>query len=366
MSESAEIDLGAVRFEAAPAVLLRSSGMEARVFRYSTGVEAVTITTRNGEVTILPFKGQQVWRAHFRGRPLTMVSMFDEPQPTTDYLGTYGAFLIHCGISAMGGAGPGDSHPLHGEMPNARFQKAKLIAGADADGPFLTLAGDCEQALAFTYHYRFHAELTLRPDKTHVDVAVDVQNLRPVPLELMYLAHVNFRPVDDGVLMDTVADDRSGLAMRRDLTAGLTISEAHRTLVESWIDNPAQHRRIVADRRIDPEAVLFLDCTADAEGWAHGMQRHPSGEADFISYRAAELPFAVRWMSRTGDQDALGLILPATAEVDGYKVEKAKGRLVNVAANASHGFRYRWGALEPSAARTLAEHIEFTRGRSGA
>ena len=217
MSESAEIDLGAVRFEAAPAVLLRSSGIEARVFRYSTGIEAVTITTRKGEVTILPFKGQQIWRAGFGGRPLTMVSMFDEPQPTTDYLGTYGAFLIHCGISAMGGAGPGDSHPLHGEMPNARFQTAKLIAGADAGGPFLKLAGDCEQARAFSFHYRFHAELMLRRDETHIDVAVDVQNLRPVPLELMYLAHVNFRPVDDGLLIDTVADDRVGLAMRRDL-----------------------------------------------------------------------------------------------------------------------------------------------------
>jgi hypothetical protein len=365
MSEPVEIDLGAVRFETAPATLLSTAGMEARVFRYSTGIEAVTITTRQGEVTVLPFKGQQVWRASFGGRPLTMLSMFDEPQPTTDYLGTYGAFLIHCGISAMGNIGPGDSHPPHGEMPNARFQTAKLIAGTDAEGPFLALAGDSEQARAFSYHYRFHAELTLRPVATHLEVAVTVENLRPVPLELMYLAHVNFRPVDDGTLIDTVADDRAGLVMRRDLPSGLAVSDAHRALVGAWIEDPAQHRRIAPGRRIDPEAVLFLDCKADGDGWAHGVQRHPNGEADFISYHAAELPYAVRWISRTGDQDALGLVLPATAGVDGYTAEKAKGRLVSVAARASCGFRYRCGALGPAAAQSLVEHIENARrGRS--
>jgi len=266
----------------------------------------------------------------------------------------------------MGNPGPTDSHPLHGEMPNARFQSAKLIAGADDEGPFLTLAGDCEQARAFSYHYRFHAEVSLRPDATHLDVAVTVENLRPVPLDLMYLAHVNFRPVDDGTLIDN-ADDRGGLTMRRDLPAGLVISDDHRALVDAWVENPGQHRRIAAGRRIDPEAVLFLDCTADAEGWAHGMQRHPDGAADFISYRAAELPFAVRWISRTGDQDALGLILPATAGADGYSAEKAKGRLVSVAAGEHRAFRYRCGALDPAAAQSLAEHIQTTRlGRRGA
>src|SRR6185369_6671370 len=157
MSERVEIDLRAVRFAAQPATLLRALGMEARVFRYSTGIDAVTLASRSGEVTILPFKGQQVWRASFNGRPLTMRSMFDEPQPTTDYLSTYGAFLIHCGLSAMGGPGAGDDHPLHGEMPNARFQSARLVVGDDAGGPYLALSGECVQAKAFSFHYRFCA-----------------------------------------------------------------------------------------------------------------------------------------------------------------------------------------------------------------
>ncbi|GIS11657.1 MAG: hypothetical protein CM15mP115_08080 [Alphaproteobacteria bacterium] len=49
---------------------------------------------------MLPFKGQQIWRAGFDGRDLTMRSMFDEPVDTQVYLETYGAFMIHCGLAA--------------------------------------------------------------------------------------------------------------------------------------------------------------------------------------------------------------------------------------------------------------------------
>ncbi|MDQ7250365.1 DUF4432 family protein [Dongia sedimenti] len=360
MSDAIEIDLCAVRFEAQPVILLRLHGIEVRTFRYSTGIAGLTVTTPVGEVTALPFKGQQVWRAAFNGRPLTMRSMFDEPQPTTDYLATYGAFLIHCGISAMGGPGPEDSHPLHGEMPNARFETARLLAGSDAGGPFLTLSGECTQARAFSHHYRFQSAITLRPTATRLDVAVTVENLRPVPLELMYLAHVNFRPVDDGRLLDTVSDDRAGIALRAGAPAGLQIPETQRRMMANWAADPARHRHLLPGNRIDPEAVLFLECRADAEGWAHGMQLHPDGQADFISYRAAELPVAVRWISRLGDQDALGLILPATAGVDGFTAEKAKGRVVSVPPGGSYACRYRCGALDAAGARSLARHIELT------
>src|SRR3954463_9885224 len=147
MSERIEIDLNAVRFAGQP--VMQAGRMAVRAFRYSTGVKAVSITTPRAEVVVLPFKGHQIWRAAFDGRELAMKSMFDEPQATTDYLGTYGAFLIHCGISAMGGPSAADTHPLHGEIPNARFQSAQLMLGEDAAGPYLTMAGDCTQARAF-------------------------------------------------------------------------------------------------------------------------------------------------------------------------------------------------------------------------
>ena len=58
------------------------------------------------------------------GRQLTMRSMFDQPQATRNYLETYGGFLIHCGFTAMGVPTKEDSHPLHGELPNAPYRQA--------------------------------------------------------------------------------------------------------------------------------------------------------------------------------------------------------------------------------------------------
>ena len=71
-------------------------------FRYKSGVAALRIINARGEIIVLPFQGQQVWRANFDGRELTMRSMFDEPVSTREYLENYGAFMIHCGITGLG------------------------------------------------------------------------------------------------------------------------------------------------------------------------------------------------------------------------------------------------------------------------
>lgn len=364
MAEHVEIDLAAVQFGPRPVTLLHSPEMHASVFSYSTGIEALTIATPLGEATFLPFKGQQVWDARFLGRRLTMRSMFEEPQPTDDYLASYGAFLIHCGITAMGGPGPGDTHPLHGELPNARFQSVRLISGSDTQGPYLALAGTYRQARAFSHNYRFHVEVRLRPASSWLEVTVRVENLRSVPLDLMYLAHINFLPVDGGRLLDTVADDGAGIVVRQDTPPGLHITEEHRRLLSELAADPSGHRHMVPGGRIDPEVVMLLDCEADAAGFAHGMQLHSDGSADVVSYRPAELPVAVRWISRLGDQEALGLILPATSGVDGYSAEKARGRVITLPGGGTYSCHYRCGALNSADARALADQItQLKRGR---
>jgi len=357
MAEHVEIDLAAVQFGPRTVTLLQSQDMRANVFRYTTGIEALTIQTPLGEATFLPFKGQQVWDARFLGRCLTMRSMFEEPQPTDDYLASYGAFLIHCGITAMGGPGPGDTHPLHGELPNARFQSARLLAGSDALGPYFSLAGTYWQARAFSHNYRFHVEARLRPASSWLEITARVENIRSVPLDVMYLAHINFLPVDGGRLLDTVADDDTGIVVRQDTPPGLHISAEHRRLLSQLAADPSRHRQMMPGGRIDPEVVMLLSCEADATGLAHGLQLHPDGSADVVSYRPAELPVAVRWISRLGDQEALGLILPATSGVDGYSAEKARGRVVTLPGGGTYSCQYRCGALDPAGARALADEI---------
>ena len=88
------IDLARAMFGERERPLASMGGFSLSTFRFDSGIEALRVRNRRGEILVLPFKGHQIWRAAFDGRDLTMKSMFDEPVPTTTYLETYGAFFI--------------------------------------------------------------------------------------------------------------------------------------------------------------------------------------------------------------------------------------------------------------------------------
>ena len=68
----------------------------------------------------------------------------------------------------------------------------------------------------------------------------------------------------------------------------------------------------------------------------------------------------VRWISRTGDQDALGLCLPATAEPEGFTAEKAKNNIVMLGPGETWSTDYEAGALSAADAQDIAAHIQRT------
>jgi hypothetical protein len=281
--------------------------------------------------------------------------MFPEPRPTTDYLSTYGAFFLHCGMTAMGNPGAGDTHPLHGEIPNAPFT-ARLIAGEEDGKALVALTGEYQHTVAFAHNYVATPAVTLRDGDSHVRVEFVVRNLKRKPMELMYLAHINFRPVDGSVLVDAVPDDLGHIKVRTAVPSNMIQSEDHKRLLAELLANPAVHRKI--GRGIDPELVMTLTYPADAEGWAETMQLHPDGGADFVRHRPKELPKGVRWTTRTGDQDAIGIVLPATAEPDGYTAEKAKGNVLTLAPGAEWRCTMEFGALDPDGANAMRRRIE--------
>jgi hypothetical protein len=50
------------------------------------------------------------------------------------YIDTYGAFYVHCGATSMGCPADADTHPTHGELPNAPYQSAQIRVGTDSAG----------------------------------------------------------------------------------------------------------------------------------------------------------------------------------------------------------------------------------------
>lgn len=340
--------------------IVRSGAFHATTFRYRSGVAGLRIGNGAGEIVVLPFQGQQLWDAQFHGRRLTMRSMFDEPLATRDYLRSYGALLIHCGGTAMGNPGPEDRHPLHGELPALPMDEAWLDIGSDEQGAYVDIRGEGRDALAFSHHFAVRPRLRLREAATVIEVDLTVENRAGTALAFMYLAHINFRPVDDSVLHDAVND--GGIVIRQ-LPPDESTTAAVRDYHARINADVASHRFIEAGVEILPELVLTMKAGAGPDGLTHMLQRHPDGAGDFVSYRTSELPYAIRWMTRGPNQDALGLVLPATAPPDGLAAARRKGQLLWIEPGACFRTQYGFGALDAGAAEQLAGRIAAQRRR---
>jgi len=115
---------------------------------------------------------------------------------------------------------------------------------------------------------------------------------------------------------------------------------------------------LAPDLVFDPELVFTVDYLADEAGWAHSMQVHPDGSADYVRHRLDQLDKGIRWICRTVDQDALGLVLPATAEPEGYTAEKAKGNIKVIPGGGTFHVDLEIGTLTPDEVRRVEAKIE--------
>ncbi len=329
----------------------------ASTFLYSTGVHALRLKNQHGELILLPFQGQQIWHTQFFNRPLTMRSMFTQPYPTTNYLRTYGGFLLHCGATAMGVPTSKDTHPLHGELPNAPYQTAQLIIGQDKQGAYMALTGSYQHTVAFSYNYIATPVIKLYAQATTMSISMIIDNLKQSAMDLMYLAHVNFRPIDHGQLIYSAPCTPEQVRVRSSIPAHISPPDGYRDFLTQLEANPAQHNILKPDMAFDPEVVFYINYKTDEAGWAYSMQQHPDGSADLISHRPNQLNHGVRWISRTADQDALGLLLPATAQPEGYTAEKAKGNLKTIPAGGQFHCQMEVGALSPDKAKAMSSKI---------
>ncbi len=346
-------------------IILQYDDFEISAFRYSTGVEALRLTNSAGEMTVLPFQGQQIWDLQMFGRRQTMHSMFAEPKGDVPFLRTYGGFLLHCGFTATGGPGPTDTHPLHGELPNIPYDEAAITGGEDEHGVYIGVTGSVEYAHAFGAHYRAVPEVRMYQRSGAIRVRFRATNLNKTPMEYMYLCHVNFRPIDDARLIYTAPCDTDHVRVRDNIPSHLNVTQSYRDFLADLARNPEKHNVLSPDLPFDPEAVLFIAMDSDAQGYAHSAQILPTGEGDFISYRPAELNHAVRWICRTPNQAGLGIVLPATAEPDGYTAEKEKGNVKELAPGESFECDFLTGALSAPASQRYAEHVSKTLAGDG-
>ncbi|MCL2879523.1 MAG: DUF4432 family protein [Treponema sp.] len=353
--ETTRVNLHPIFFERAEKTILESGCLTASLFRYESGVCGLRIRNLSGQLVILPFQGQQIWRASFNGKELAMKSTFAEPVPTRDYLSTYGGFLIHCGATAMGVPAKEDTHPLHGELPNWPYDEAYVETGTDEKGRFIAAGGKAHYTVAFNTNYTAQPRIKLYETETVADVTMTITNLRNKPMEYMYMCHINFLPVDGSRLVYSAQADAEHIKVHN---TAPPVSEALERYTAKLNADPKLHNIIDSASQVyDPEIVFTVKYTADKDGFSHCLQLMPDGDAFYVAFQQEQLPYGIRWIARTGDEDALGMALPATAEHKGYTYSKKNGDVKTIGAGKSVTFVMKAGYLGKERASEYAEKI---------
>ena len=331
-------------------VLVENNGMKATAFRYSTGVEAVKIENSKGFFIVLPFQGQQIWKAEFLGKDIVMKTDMKEPVENVHFLETYGGFMLHCGITGLGAPKETDTHPQHGELPNAPYQTAYIECTDD----YMAIGGERSYEKSFVKSYSFRPECRLYKDDTVIKIHVTLENRRPEALEYMYLCHINFNPIDGAELIYT-ANYNNNIVCRGGE------SEKLAEYMDKLEANPEIHHKVGAEGQYYiPEICQLIDYYGDENGIAHTIQYTDNG-AYYVGHPVDSLPFAVRWISRNGKEDSMGMVLPATAEHLGYTNAKNKGQVKELAPKASLSFCIEAGYLEKDRADDMKNKIEKLR-----
>lgn len=321
-------------------------------FRYASGVEALWIANKKCSFIFTPFKGQQIWHFMVDGEEISMQTEVKEPQNTMTYLENYGGFLYHCGIISFGA--PDASHPHHGEIPNAVYDKAYIKCGEDEGGKYIALGGELEHNTAFVRHYKFKPELKLYEDSSVFKINVTIENLRSYPLEWSYLCHINFKPFEGAELVASTKYDNEHIKLYR--SEGSSELQAYFDKLEK--DLSIMNKVDKATQVYDPEICFGVKYLSDENGRGYTLQMTDKG-ACYVSHPADVLTNGVRWISRTNNEDAMGMVLPATGEHLGYENAKAMGQLRTLEANGKIGFTIEAGYIDTEEAKKVKEKIDM-------
>ncbi len=350
---STRIELVPEAFRPVERPLVSAPAGEVGCFRYPSGIEALRVRTDRLDLVVLPFTGQQVWRLAVDGEDVTMRTMFDEPLDVALFGLSYGPFLMHCGLAGMGNPGPEDTHPPHGELPLARYGSAFIETGQDDAGSWLAIGGEFVHRVSHTIHYAFSPRITVRPGSPVLELTARIANRRGSDFAYQYLCHVNWAHTP-GRLVQPVPMPGDRFVLYPDAGA----DDATQRLMRAIETDPTVSNTLAADDHIVPEYVALTRPLADADGWAHYLLERPDGRAAWVAFGVAELPYGIRWISRTSDEAAAGFCLPATSHHRGRARAAADGMLRTVPAHGEVTMSVRTGLLDRDAASAVRSRIE--------
>lgn len=338
------IKLSRTQFGEQPFCLLENSDLSVTLFKYRSGIEAITLRNRRGFITVLPYMGQMIWDAEFDGHNLTMHNPFSMPRPGASIIDTYGCFAFHSGLLSNGCPAPSDDHPMHGEMPCAPMDSAWLIL----DQSSITLAGEYEYVKGFGHHYLATPSVRLAADDTLMTISMQVTNLASMPMPLQYMCHTNYCYVPGARFSQNLPDQ--AFALRRSVPAHVKPTPQWLAFTASLAADAGGLTTLDRPGMYDPEIVFFADRLSAYVDLCECRMHSPDGGPVFVTrFSTDEFDYATRWILYNGDQKVAAFILPATCRPEGQQAARQAGSLLQLDAGASRRFSVTTGLSSESA-----------------
>ncbi|MBY5948405.1 aldose 1-epimerase family protein [Photobacterium rosenbergii] len=318
------IPLSKAQFGQQEQILIHSEHFKISGFKYNSGIEALKIENTKGYLTILPYMGQMIWDAKFLGENLCMENMLSEPKQSNEIVATYGCFAFHSGLIRNGCPSPEDDHPLHGEMPCAKMDKAWL----EVDEHRITIKGEYEYVMGFGDHYLATPSVSIEKDASLFEIKMRVQNLASVPMPLQYMCHMNTAYFPDAKMVQNIPDEAVKL---RESIPG------HVKPTPQWLDfndtlktQSTPIKQLSTPEMYDPEIVYFMDNLSQFTDEAKFEMEIAGGKVLITRFDTAELNYATRWILYNGDQKVGAYVLPATCRPEGHLSAKESGTLIHL------------------------------------
>jgi len=329
--------------------LLESDTVQISTFIYRTGVEAVRISIGRGTFIWLPFYGQSLWSWKVDDIEQKFKGFVSEPDyAARNFLHNYGAFMIHCGITAMGNPTKDDNHLHHGELPLAKYDSAWIEV---SEGPFpVSLHGYYYYAVPFIASYAFSPSIRISETGTSVMVDSQLENLQKTPLEYMYLNHLNFS-------LDQVSELQYGIDAFNKKTV-IVLDET----VPGVIENPSIILRPSKFPTISPELVAIMKNQPKYGAVCVNTMIRENHERVWVATNTSTLDHTVAWLTKTLDRSACGFSLPATAGPRGRIAETAQGNMKKLEPGNSVKFQFAFGLDENPESKSLQTAITILGG----
>lgn len=337
------------QFSRTETLLFETHELVIHTFTYSTGVEALKIRIGRGEFIWLPFFGQSLWSWKLDGVEQKFEGFVEEPDyAAKDFLHTYGAFMIHCGITAMGNPSKEDSHLHHGELPLTRYSDA-WIEVSDGPNP-ISLCGKMQFRIPFVAAYEFSPSLKILGDGSSVFVDSTLTNLQKSDMHYMYLNHLNFT-MRDAVLLEYGRNDFS----KRTVTV---LDE----VIPGVIEDPSLFLNVDKYPTYSPELVAIMKNQPQFGPVSVNKMHRGDGDVVWVAINTNELDHTVAWLSKTADRSACGFTLPATAGPRGLAEETRNNTVKTLEAGNSVTFQYVFGLEKQAEDTNLQQAIELLGG----